>query len=233
MRLLTSWFIAACVLLVLAACGETAPESPASASDTSDSPEPSEPETSDAEPAVDRKTLIETAEQLVLDELPDIPLWEGVSAKGDFVSETTVCVDRMYADKSMFGTTNAGFVVVTFPEEKLGEPTDGTCAKEGMVAEEEPTPVDVPDDLTDESGLLVSTDFGDEWPLTVPYGVVRCDSSSVIFTDPDGNDYAVNGTAQSHHPELPDIDPIWAKDPAVKGLKIDISPVIDKGLELC
>lgn len=75
-----------------------------------------------------------------------------------------------------------------------------------------------------------------EWPLTVSDGVVRCEGSggigSVIFTAPDGTDYAVNGTAKGFHRELPEIDAIWKK-PDRYGLRIDMSPIIDKGLELC
>lgn len=54
-----------------------------------------------------------------------------------------------------------------------------------------------------------------------------------LVTAPDGTQYAVNGAAQTQYTELPDITPIWPPDPYVKGLKIDISPIIDKGLILC
>jgi hypothetical protein len=49
---------------------------------------------------------------------------------------------------------------------------------------------------------------------------------------PDGKTYAANGTAKDHGNYL-DIDPIWAPNPDVSGLKIDISPVIDAALALC
>jgi Protein of unknown function (DUF2511) len=51
--------------------------------------------------------------------------------------------------------------------------------------------------------------------------------------DPEGHRYAVNGIATGHYPQLPEIDRIWAPDPKVPGLKIDMSPVINRGLELC
>jgi len=70
-----------------------------------------------------------------------------------------------------------------------------------------------------------------EWPLTVSEGVVRCEGSAVIFRTPDGENYGVNGTALSRG--LPKIDPIWKKDPAVPGARINISPVLDRGLRLC
>jgi hypothetical protein len=90
------------------------------------------------------------------------------------VSDTEVCVDRTYGpDGGLDGKGgSAGYVVVTFPEETLGEPQDGKCRD--YAPEAEPEPVDVPYDLADEPGLMVSTDYGDDWPLTVDYGVVEC-----------------------------------------------------------
>lgn len=73
-----------------------------------------------------------------------------------------------------------------------------------------------------------------EWPLTVKEGVVRCEGGgSVIFRAPDDTDYAVNGTALTQRPGLPKIDAIWRNDPDVPGLRINIGPVLNKGLELC
>jgi len=189
---------------------------------------------------------IEKAEKLVLAELPDAPIWEGLTVNGVKVSKRVVCVDRTWAPGG--GPDNkggdAGYVVVKFPKKKksgkvkLGEPQDGSCSDYAP-----PSPaakVDVPKKLKKKKGLLVSTKFADEWPLTVPYAVVHCKDITaggmrlnvVTLTAPDGTRYAVNGTAQDHT-SYPEIDPIWAPDPDVDGLKIDISPVIDAGLMLC
>lgn len=177
--------------------------------------------------------MVNRAEHLVLAELTDAPIWKGTTAKGHVMSATEVCVDRTYGKKPFFSNSrNAGFVVVTFPDGSLGEPQDGTCEKEGAVPPAQPTSVAVPTDMQDDPGLLVSTDFGQDWPLTVPYGVVTCEDDAVIFAAPDGARYAVNGTALTFT-DLPKINPIWKPDPDVKGLKIDISPVIDRGLTLC
>ena len=74
-------------------------------------------------------------------------------------------------------------------------------------------------------------DYGDAWPLTVDGGTLSCDSSQVVFTDPDGNDYGVNGAAVSAgHPE---IDPIWADNPDIDGAKVVITPLVNDGLDLC
>ncbi len=42
----------------------------------------------------------------------------------------------------------------------------------------------------------------------------------------------MNGAARGMD-EWPDIDPIWADDPDVKGLKVNIGPLIERGLALC
>ncbi len=58
-------------------------------------------------------------------------------------------------------------------------------------------------------------------------------SVQVLTIDtPDGTTYAVNGTAKTHT-DYPGIEAIWADDPDVEGLKIDIGPVLDAGLLLC
>ncbi|WIB33915.1 YebY family protein [Curtobacterium sp. MCSS17_005] len=190
---------------------------------------------------------IKKAERRVLAELSDAPIWEGLTVNGVKVSKRVVCVDRTWApdggpdDKG----GNAGYVVVKFPKKKsgkikLGDPQDGACADYEPTAATAVAKVHVPKKLKKKRGLLVSTKFGDEWPLTVPYAVVRCknitaggmDLNVVTLKAPDGTRYAVNGTAQDHT-SYPEIDPIWAPNPDVDGLRIDISPVINAGLKLC
>ena len=185
---------------------------------------------------------ITTAEKLVLGELPSTPFWEGVTASGVVVDDSEVCVDRTYGPSGGSGSAggNAGHVVVTFPDEALGEPQDGVCADYAPVAPSEVVPVQVPDAVAEEPGLLVSTDYRDEWPLTVPYVVAHCETIAaggrnlqVLTIDtPDGSTYAANGTAKDHT-NYPSLDPVWADNPDVDGLKIDISPIIDAGLMLC
>jgi hypothetical protein len=73
-------------------------------------------------------------------------------------------------------------------------------------------------------------DFGEDWPLTVDSGVLACQGAgAVTFTALDGTTYAVNGLAQSATP-YPEIDPIWADSGKPK---VDIGPLIDRGLDLC
>jgi hypothetical protein len=190
---------------------------------------------------------IKRAEKLVLAELPDAPIWEGLTVNGVEVSKRVICVDRTWAPGGGPGDEggNAGYVLVKFSkkktgEVKLGDPQDGLCADYAPVAAAPSAKVDIPKNLKRQKGLLVSTKFGDEWPLTVPYAVVRCKNITaggmnldvVTLDAPDGTRYAVNGTAQDHT-SYQDIDPIWAPDPNVVGLKIDISPIINAGRKLC
>ena len=98
----------------------------------------------------------------------------------------------------------------------------------------------MPSAVAKDPGLLVSTTFGDKWPLKVPYVVAHCQGITVArralkvatVDAPDGKTYAANGTAKDHG-NYADIDPIWALNPDVAGLKIDMSPVADAALALC
>ena len=70
---------------------------------------------------------------------------------------------------------------------------------------------------------------GKTWPLTVDEATLSCDGMAV-FAEVDGKRYAVNGTAKARAAIL---NPIWADDPNMPGLKIDMSDLIDEGLALC
>jgi hypothetical protein len=58
------------------------------------------------------------------------------------------------------------------------------------------------------------------------------DLQVATLTSPDGTVYALNGTAKTHT-EFADLEPIWAKDPAVAGLKVSVGPLIDRARALC
>lgn len=80
-------------------------------------------------------------------------------------------------------------------------------------------------------GEVRRDDFGEKWPLTVDAGIVRCNNGAVTFAA-GGVSYDVNGTAMTRNRGRK-IDEIWAANPTVSGLKIDISPILDLGLKLC
>jgi len=84
--------------------------------------------------------------------------------------------------------------------------------------------------------------FGADWPLTIDAGTIVCEAlpsqfelSNVFFVDPAGVVYAVNGTAMGTSATYgwSDIDLIWKANPVTAGLKVDISPIISAGLDIC
>ncbi|MDQ1629578.1 MAG: hypothetical protein QOI54_3322 [Actinomycetota bacterium] len=80
-----------------------------------------------------------------------------------------------------------------------------------------------------------AADYGADWPLTVDHGTLKCDGSDGVgeaTIDVDGTTYALNGIAKGNT-DFSDIDPIWAANPDVDGLKKDISVLIDDALKLC
>lgn len=82
-----------------------------------------------------------------------------------------------------------------------------------------------------EGSRVNEADYGGDWPFTVSSGRLRCESGSAVVFATGGNEYAVNGAASSQG--YPDIDPIWRDNPDIPGTKVNISPLIDDGLELC
>ena len=83
-------------------------------------------------------------------------------------------------------------------------------------------------------------EYGDKWPLTVSAGTLRCigPAQSIVIDVPGKGTYAINGTAKTIRKRNPStgwklIDDIWRPDPSNKGLKVNIGPLIDRGLALC
>lgn len=157
--------------------------------------------------------MIHRAEAAAKDVLPDAPIWKGVKFAGSVVHGSTVCVDRTWPRNGGIDGKggNAGYVLVSFPDETLGEPQDGVCADVSSSSETKAAPpVEVPDDVKDELGLITRTDMGDEWPLTVDYAVVACEPKTAggmdlqiaTLTAPDGTVYALNGTAKARRGHL-------------------------------
>lgn len=230
---------AALVALLLAGCA-----APASSTPSMTATEHTSPPSASAVPVITLTDAerIANAEAAALAELPDAPIWKGMIFGGIVVNESEICVDRTWRPGGGIDHKggNAGYVVVSFPEVAIGEPQNGLCASYAPAEAKAQVKVEVPAAVANDPGLLVSTTFGDEWPLTVPYALVHCEEISVAgrnlqvatLDGPDGKTYAANGTAKGHGEYL-DIDPIWAPNPDVSGLKIDMTPVIDAALERC
>lgn len=90
---------------------------------------------------------------------------------------------------------------------------------------------------TSNSVSISQADFGKSWPFTVNSGELYCIGagngqpiSAVVFATEDES-YAVNGTAQALG--YKQIDEIWRDDPEIAGLKVNIGPIIERGLKIC
>lgn len=70
------------------------------------------------------------------------------------------------------------------------------------------------------------------WPFTVDAGVLRCRThTGVTFQPAGGVEYGLNGSAQAMGYPSPEV--VWAADPAVAGLRLDLGPAIALGQALC
>jgi hypothetical protein len=96
--------------------------------------------------------------------------------------------------------------------------------------------------LANAASVQVSrSQFKGDWPLTVESGTLSCEpfravpSLQLVTFSSKGTTYAVNGTARGQAKKRGwlEIDPIWRKDPSAPGLKVNIGPLIDRGLALC
>jgi hypothetical protein len=73
-----------------------------------------------------------------------------------------------------------------------------------------------------------------EWPFTVPEGALMCTDlrlKHVTFTA-NGVTYAANGTARLAG-MFADITAIMRDNPAIPGTKVNMRPVVQRGLALC
>lgn len=84
-------------------------------------------------------------------------------------------------------------------------------------------------------GYVHQDDYGDDWPFTVEDGIVACERGSMVVFRTGGRTYAVNGTARGFKEEAGylDFEEIWRDDPTGMLPKVNISPIIDMGLDLC
>jgi hypothetical protein len=70
--------------------------------------------------------------------------------------------------------------------------------------------------------------FGNGWPLTVPWATLRCYSQTWLTVTADGCERALNGLARSLG--FPPIDPIWAGDGLIVPRK-NIGPLFEAARE--
>lgn len=86
---------------------------------------------------------------------------------------------------------------------------------------------------------VTESEYGEKWPLSVQSGTLNCTSLGtlgiVTFTA-NGITYAVNGTAKARAKQngWREINEIWRDNPNPQyGPKINIGPIVEKGLSLC
>jgi hypothetical protein len=94
-----------------------------------------------------------------------------------------------------------------------------------------PVPVPPVEAVPSHIKRISKQEMGKDYPFTVSEGDLTCRNNLVLFTA-NGETYAVNGSARSSRRYKP-IDEIWAEHESIKGAKIDLSKVIEMGLELC
>lgn len=87
---------------------------------------------------------------------------------------------------------------------------------------------------------ITEQQYGDKWPFTVSQGTLECIPPGIITFHVNKKTYAVNGLASSRG--YTEIDKIWRDDPNKKispdqpsslMTKVDLGPLIERGLELC
>ncbi|TFI45157.1 DUF2511 domain-containing protein [Rhodococcus sp. 1R11] len=89
----------------------------------------------------------------------------------------------------------------------------------------EPTARNVP------AGLVSESTWTGDWPFTVPEGSLMCGQPNRVTFTADGTIYALNGAAKSAG-AFDDVAAIW-KESDFPGVRVDIGPMIQRGLELC
>lgn len=87
-------------------------------------------------------------------------------------------------------------------------------------------------ELASNERRVSKAEFGADWPLTVSEGILRCEGAGAVTFEAQDTVYAVNGLAEGLDAGI-EIEPIWADDPELAGLKKNIGSLIDAGLALC
>lgn len=85
--------------------------------------------------------------------------------------------------------------------------------------------------------LISADDYGTAWPFTVEEMHLSClpGNAVVVMDSETGAMYPLNGIARSKASALAlePLDKVWRADPNNSGAKVDLGPLIEKGLQLC
>ncbi|MBC3943814.1 DUF2511 domain-containing protein [Erwinia persicina] len=91
----------------------------------------------------------------------------------------------------------------------------------------------------DNSDAVFKKDVGEEWPVKFDRAVLTCLPGGGVFVINPLTDtyYPLNGTAHSMAKagkiKVGNLNSVWLDNPDYAGVKKSISPLLDKGLELC
>jgi hypothetical protein len=135
---------------------------------------------------------------------------------------------KEWEDKSKVRSESTTAVVTTTP------PSESTTAAVTTTPPSESTTAAV---TTTPPGYISEATWTDgEWPFTVSEGVLMCTNVGsipwqVTFTA-NGVTYAVNGAALLAH-LYADMTVIMRDSPAIPGTKVNLRPVVQRGLALC
>jgi hypothetical protein len=90
----------------------------------------------------------------------------------------------------------------------------------------------------DQTDVIYEKNYGEKWAFTIDRAIIACDYQAAFLIDPTTHiTYPLNGLAktkiQASGKTAGNINDIWKDNPHIPGVGIDISPFIDKALELC
>ena len=93
---------------------------------------------------------------------------------------------------------------------------------------------------------IYRADMGEEWPLTIERGYLHCNcvdrsfpffqcvEGALTIHDPEGKvTYSVNDVHDRQFVGAADIESIRRTDPENPAVKLDLGPLIERGLDLC
>jgi hypothetical protein len=90
----------------------------------------------------------------------------------------------------------------------------------------------------DQTDVIYQKNYGEKWAFTIDRAIIACDHQAAFLINPATHiTYPLNGLAktkiQASGKTAGNINDIWKDNPNIPGVGIDISPFIDKALELC
>lgn len=98
-------------------------------------------------------------------------------------------------------------------------PADTAMTSSAVAPQGEPKPVHV-----------TQAEYGEKWPFTVPEGDIECvDRVAMVFVA-GGKRYALNGMAKSR---ADSIRPIWRDLEPGSPMKVNLGPILERGLDAC